>query len=1226
MILKALYSYIENNSTFQSVNRATIYFPQLVDRTFGEFVFECMGTHINPYEVRVNIKSDPKISSNCSCPYEEEGICKHQIAAINTIIEMIKTKEIDADELILSLKNQEKKSDPKSSITNLPHDKGVLDIDAINKMKFSAKPYYYSRVEFKTVTRKKVTAIMDNYREVIFISLEYFPKKDELALNCTCNSSSACFHKLAFLQDFVEDFTAEYFSPNFKDLIKKRTLQEKNLEGLVNFDDVFELNVSKEGIDVKQLVPNIVVDAKAPLKLVNDEPKGFFVPKVYKKQKVSFALGFCLEKYQGEIVSAYPFYGKLNKSKTEIVSKFEVIEEHDYTTALELVNDNDASAFITKSIQLNNVFRRAAYNGFEVDDIRKLIANFSSLIPYLDEKTIFVRDSSKSFIRKNVKELSFSNETVTPILKIKENNSFYQLDFKVKVNDKKHLLSSKKVKVLPFGIIIGDVFYPTLNPEISANLLEAAQKKQINLYNRGLDHLRKTVIDPLSAIFEIEFSGIKETKRKPKSDNVEKHVYLSDEEGEYVVLQPLVKYGEKLVPPGGTDKVWADEAKLSYLKRDAEAEQNFLELIKNLHPTFENKTGYFYLSVENALESMWLMETIEQLKSSDIRIFGLNELKSIQYNLNKPTFSIGLSSGTDWFDMDLDVQFGDQKVDLRELQKSIVKKSNYVELKDGTIGILPKEWIEKYKKYFKLGQIKKDKIEISNYQFNIIDELYEDLTNTPTFLEELYEKKKRLANLKDLKPIPKPKNLKATLRPYQKEGLNWLVFLDENKLGGCLADDMGLGKTIQTIAFIQYLKNNAKGKKLNPHLIVAPTSLIFNWIAELEKFAPKLKVLPFIGAQRDDLKKEIAKQDVILTTYGSLIKDIEFHKEKKYNYVVLDESQAIKNPQSQRFKAVRLLNSENRLALTGTPIENNTFDLYSQFNFLNPGIFGSIKHFKSTFSDAIDKEQDQSVSDLLARMISPFLLRRTKSQVAKELPSKTEGVIYCEMGANQRKVYDHFKQYFREKLAEQIENEGVNKSQMYILQGLTKLRQICNSTALADKDKDYGADSSKLDELTRHLNEKVNNHKVLVFSQFVGMLKIVQERLDSEGIKYEYLDGQTRNREEKVNNFQNDPEIRVFLISLKAGGTGLNLTEADYVYLIDPWWNPAVESQAIDRCYRIGQDKKVMAYRMICKDTIEEKIVQLQNKKKTVASEVIRIDKEKKTFDKKDVELFFGTE
>jgi non-specific serine/threonine protein kinase len=383
-------------------------------------------------------------------------------------------------------------------------------------------------------------------------------------------------------------------------------------------------------------------------------------------------------------------------------------------------------------------------------------------------------------------------------------------------------------------------------------------------------------------------------------------------------------------------------------------------------------------------------------------------------------------------------------------------------------------------------------------------------------------------------------------------------------------------------------------------------------------------VLSFIGPNRHELIDEIPKHDVVLTTYGSIIKDIETHIKIEYNYVILDESQAIKNPQSQRFKAVRLLKSKNRLALTGTPIENNTFDLYSQFSFLNPGIFGSIKHFKSTFSEAIDKDQDEYTSDLLARMINPFLLRRTKAQVAKELPTKTEVVIYCEMGKAQRKVYDHFKDHFRQKLQDQIADEGINKSQMYILQGLTKLRQICNSTALADKEKDYGNESTKLDELVRHLTEKVSNHKILVFSQFVGMLHLVRERLEQEGILFEYLDGKTQNREERVNNFQNNDKIRVFLISLKAGGTGLNLTEADYVYLIDPWWNPAVESQAIDRCYRIGQDKKVMAYRMICKDTIEEKIVQLQDKKKTVAADIIRVDKDKKSFDKKDVELLFG--
>jgi non-specific serine/threonine protein kinase len=487
---------------------------------------------------------------------------------------------------------------------------------------------------------------------------------------------------------------------------------------------------------------------------------------------------------------------------------------------------------------------------------------------------------------------------------------------------------------------------------------------------------------------------------------------------------------------------------------------------------------------------------------------------------------------------------------------------------------------------------------------------------------ELKNKKQQLQNLETTIEVEPPKNIKANLRPYQVQGLNWLVFLDKNKLGGCLADDMGLGKTLQTIAFLSYLKKHRKSKK--PHLVIVPTSLIFNWQKELEKFCPSLKALIYTGPNRKPLFNSFSKFDLVISTYGSLLNDIDFLKDFHFNYVILDESQAIKNPNSKRYKAVRLLQCENRLALTGTPIENNTFDLYAQMNFLNPGLLGSMSHFRKEFSEAIDKGHNEEASALLGQMIHPFLLRRTKEHVATELPEKTETVLYCEMGAEQRKIYDSFKNKFRDYLLNKIDENGVGKSQMYVLEGLTKLRQICNSPELLSDEEDYGKTSIKLDILIDHIKSKTANHKILVFSQFTSMLKLVKERLEEDHLTYEYLDGKTKNREENVRNFQEDPKIRVFLISLKAGGTGLNLTAADYVFLIDPWWNPAVENQAIDRCYRIGQTNHVMAYKMICRDTIEEKIIDLQKNKSQVSTSIIQTDTVKKSFNTKQIKELFS--
>ncbi len=427
---------------------------------------------------------------------------------------------------------------------------------------------------------------------------------------------------------------------------------------------------------------------------------------------------------------------------------------------------------------------------------------------------------------------------------------------------------------------------------------------------------------------------------------------------------------------------------------------------------------------------------------------------------------------------------------------------------------------------------------------------------------------------------------------------------------------MGLGKTIQVIAFI--LSQRTKSAH-NTNLIVVPASLIFNWQKEVEKFAPSIKVRTIYGADRAKVMHDFDQHEIILTSYGTLLADIRFLKDYRFNYVFLDESQTIKNPDSQRYKAVRMLQSRNKVVLTGTPIENNTFDLYGQLSFACPGLLGNRQYFKQIYSVPIDQFKDSRRAAELQRRINPFVLRRTKEQVAKELPDKTEMVIYCEMGEQQREVYDSAREEIREFLLGRSEDE-LAKSSMHVLKGITKLRQICNSPALLSDDRFYGNASTKMDVLMEQIESKAPHHKILVFSQFVTMLDLIRESLDSRSIPCEYLTGQTRNRQAVVESFQNNPSIRVFLISLKAGGIGLNLTQADYVYLVDPWWNPAVENQAIDRAYRIGQEKKVMAVRLICPDTIEEKIMSMQESKKELATDLIRTEASIfKTLNKKDL-------
>lgn len=392
-------------------------------------------------------------------------------------------------------------------------------------------------------------------------------------------------------------------------------------------------------------------------------------------------------------------------------------------------------------------------------------------------------------------------------------------------------------------------------------------------------------------------------------------------------------------------------------------------------------------------------------------------------------------------------------------------------------------------------------------------------------------------------------------------------------------------------------------------MVIVPRSLLFNWAAELDKFCPKLTYIIHHGPNRGKDIEELIKRDLMISTYDTTAADIELFRNYRFNYIVLDESQAIKNPDSKRYKAMRLLQSDNKIAMTGTPIENNTFDLYAQLSFTSPGLLGTKTSFRNNFAIPIDNDGNQEAANLLRKLIHPFILRRTKEQVASDLPDKTETVIYCEMAPAQRKLYDKLKQQIKLDLEEEVEEKGLAKSKFKILDGLLRLRQMCNSPLLVNPAfSGKNAESVKIKVLLQNLIEELDQHNALVFSQFTSLLAIVRAELDKREIPYAYLDGSTRKRQEEVEKFMNNSELTIFLISLKAGNTGLNLTKADYVYILDPWWNPAVEAQAIDRTHRIGQDKQVFAYKLICKDSIEEKILKLQEKKKNLAQDLIRTD------------------
>ena len=447
--------------------------------------------------------------------------------------------------------------------------------------------------------------------------------------------------------------------------------------------------------------------------------------------------------------------------------------------------------------------------------------------------------------------------------------------------------------------------------------------------------------------------------------------------------------------------------------------------------------------------------------------------------------------------------------------------------------------------------------------------------------------------------------LKATLRPYQQVGVRWLYLLAKLGLGACLADDMGLGKTIQVLALLES-RRGPKKKPRAPSLVVAPRSLIHNWIEEARRFTPQLRVLDYTGQQRNEQFGNFENCDLVMTTYGTLRRDIGRLKDFDFNYCVLDEAQSIKNADSHSAKACRLLRARHRLAMTGTPVENHLGELWSLFEFLNPGMLGRSAALKRLSASAPGK--DPAAIEALAKGLRPFLLRRTKEQVLSELPEKTEQTLYCQLEKKQRKLYDDLRNHYRDLLTKRIDSVGLKKSKIQVLEALLRLRQAACHPGLIDP-KQAGQPSAKLEALLEQLKEVLaEGHKALVFSQFTSLLAIVRKELDRRAIAYEYLDGKTRNRKEKVDRFQENPACPLFLISLKAGGLGLNLTAADYVFILDPWWNPAVEAQAVDRAHRIGQTRRVFAYRLIARDTVEEKILELQRHKQKLAEAIVSAD------------------
>jgi superfamily II DNA or RNA helicase len=680
------------------------------------------------------------------------------------------------------------------------------------------------------------------------------------------------------------------------------------------------------------------------------------------------------------------------------------------------------------------------------------------------------------------------------------------------------------------------------------------------------------------------------------------------------------------------------------LNRDYDFENQIISSLLETGLANLDTSSFFPFRVNKAENILLTYDLVSWLNFNfdELRKIGVEVVQSLpvnRYYLQKVELKLKvMENQNDWFDIHAVVQLEGTEIPFIRFRNHILTGRREFELPDGRIAVLPEEWFARFKDLFTFARENQDQLALEKQHFPLLKESLHGLDGS--YAGKL---KKWLDNTAWQEQAV-PCEIKADLRDYQKKGFSWMWKLYTNDFGGCLADDMGLGKTLQTLTLVQHVVNEEKQRyygpvksvydrqltifdspeaaevKTKPSLVIVPSSLVHNWINEAGKFAPQLKTGYYGGQNRKSFAHYYERFDLIIASYGLVRNDLEAIKSYEFLYIILDESQVIKNPHAKTYKAVIGLTGSHRLVLTGTPIENSLSDLWAQMNFLNPGLLGNFEFFRNQFVIPIEKGRDEKQTRILQTLIRPFVLRRTKNEVARELPALTQQVIYCEMSESQQAFYETEKSKARNLILDNIRQQGIEKSSFMILQSLTKLRQAANHPALISMQ--YAEDSGKQDVIIDNIqNLLAEGHKALIFSSFVKHLDLFKEYCDNRNIQYAMLTGEVpqQQREEIIKEFQDNPEVHLFFISIKAGGFGLNLTSADYVFILDPWWNPAVEEQAMSRAHRMGQKKKVFVYRFIAKDTIEEKIHLLQNRKSKLADVFINSNNPLKAGDKEEL-------
>jgi SNF2 family DNA or RNA helicase len=1067
-----------------------------------------------------------------------------------------------------------------------------------------------------------------SYQEIIPVSLEInegaftkpkssiaFPivtivsRDHQLLAHCTCEHQldKLCEHQAVVLTAIIQrDELAVFFNSLLRDKQLRKFAGDYGLEHENDLDDHFSIVYRQKQLVIAPHLPSLIPVTRDSLNILHTQINN--IPEEPASVHIDIGRKICVvlkqHKYfhylQIELYSAATTKGNKIKNPLNSLQPLDFIWQS---------VDTDHVKFFTGIHKFQN-HSDGKRSQSDIDALKSVIKNPEGYDFYYHEDDISDNVNAASLVPVKIR---FFSGKVT--LSVDRKNDFYELSGSLEVSGIVYALKDLEVRYHYFFLIEG-IFY-LVDQLTVLNVIDFLKKKPENLliHKSKFAQFRSGLLIPLEDKIPVEYQYIntatpEQLDQQGFQQQQQKIIYLSDS-GNHITITPVMMYGDVEIPIRTRRQLYAWDHTGNEFKidRNEEAEVAFTALLTRQHPWFDeqldNDLNHFYLNRQQFLDEDWFLNVFEEWNRQGITILGFNELEGNKVNPHKAIVDIKVMSGINWFNAVIQVKFGKKKAGLKNLRKAVKNKSKYVQLDDGTLGIIPAEWLAKFADYFNSGEIEDEEtLLIAKTNFSAIEQYYDEELLDQKVKHELRSYHERLEGFDEIKDIETPEGLLATLRPYQKAGLNWLNFLDDFNFGGCLADDMGLGKSMQIIAFILLQRTKAAQ---NTNLIVVPATLIFSWEQEIKKYAPSLKLHIIYGSDRIKSIKHFDQYEVIITSYGTLLSDISLLKGYTFNYIFLDESQNIKNPETQRYKAVCLLQARNRIAITGTPVENNTFDLFSQLSFANPGLLGSKQYFKDIYSTPIDTFKVQKRAVELQHKIRPFVLRRTKQEVAPELPEKTEMVLYCEMGTEQRKIYDAYEKEFREQISATTHDE-LKKNPMNVLKGLTRLRQICDAPALLGNEVLLDTAPAKIAVLMEQVEAKSPEHKILVFSQFVSMLHLVKKELTARGIGHIMLTGSTRNRGAVVNAFQENRDIKVFLISLKAGGTGLNLTQADYVYLIDPWWNPAVENQAIDRVHRIGQDKKVVAVRLICPDTVEEKIMNMQQSKKALANDLIKTD------------------